>query len=171
MEKILKKKSVLINILSSVLFFGVFIASALAFWLSLGNTLFGMGTKLGLNVQLPVYYYILSCVFAISLVLLLVISYMFKSRLSVLYVVLYELLTIVTVICFAILATNPNETAYILTILMFTLFSPLFGFCYVTYIWSLFLIIPLFFASIIICFKVFKYYKEQKQLIKKSKKK
>ena len=171
MRKIIKRKKLLTNVFACILFAAGLIGAAVSFWTELGNSLFGNGSQIALGVKLSPLYYVLSCVFAALLVVLVIFAYKLKNKLLVWLPLGYQLLTILSVICFAILASNVNEDTYIITIIMFTLFSPLYGFCELTYIWSLFLILPLFFASIIIAYKVHKFVKEVKLLTSKKKRK
>lgn len=155
-------KNLLFNTIAVLLFVGLLVSTIWTFWSAIGDSVLNVGGKLGLSLEIPNSYYILSCVFAVALVLFVVLSYVFKNTILVMLPLVYQLLTIFSVILLAILATDLNNSAYIIYIITFSLFAPLYGFCEITYVWSLFLILPLFFASIIVTYKVFIFKKAAK---------
>ena len=149
-------------------FVATFVASIIGFWGSL-STVIGAGGILNKALEFPVYYFVFSCLFAVSFLALVVLGGYFKNRLLISIPLIYFIITLITTICFAILTTDVNQAAYIITILMFAMFSPLYGFCYITYVWCLFYIIPVFFATIIVAFKVFRFHFQQKKNKQKKK--
>ncbi len=161
MDKINKKNNIFINIFSTVIFFAFLVSTIWMFWSGLGKSIMNSGGQLGVSVSLPSIYYVFSCVFAVVLVVYVIFALKLKKLILVLLPLCYQLLTVLSVICFAVLASDPNNSAYVIYIITFSLFAPLYGFCELTYIWSLFLILPLFFATVIVTYKVFRMSKKE----------
>lgn len=168
MDKVKKRSLVITNTLSVVLFAAGLILTILPFWLEMAK-LGLFGNQLALDFKLPTYYYIMSFLFLAVLCVLTVFAYKLKNKLLALLPLCYLLFTIFVFICLAILMTSPNTEIYVLYIAAFSCIAPLYGFCEITYVWSLFVLLPLFFASIIVTYKVFKFTKEEKSNQKKKK--
>lgn len=151
-----KQKSAIINIVSILLFVAGLLSTVIIFWVSLGKNLLNPSGQVALTFELPVIYYVLSCFFAVLLLALVVFAYVYKKKLLVLMPLIYEILVILSAVTFALISSNMGASAYVFAIILFSLIAPLYGFCYVSYIWCLFLIIPLLFATFIITFKLFK---------------
>ncbi len=162
MDNLNSNKSKPISIILVLLLIFGFVSTIFSFWSALGKSILGVGAQLAVNFSLPTVYYVLSCLFALLLLVTVVLAYRLKSVLLILMPLLYQLITVFAVICLAILATNANNNVYILYLITFSLFAPLYGFCELTYVWSLFLILPLFFATIIVAFKVIRFNNQKK---------
>lgn len=168
MEQSKKERTVLLNTVSIILFIACLALTIAPFLTSLFKL--GQNTQIAMSFDLPVLYYIASCCFAALLTAMLVFAYIFKNKVMALIPMCYMVLTAIVVLCLFILMSNPNVDIYVIYVAAFSCIAPLYGFCYLTYVWSLFLILPLFFASIIVTVKIFKFEKLQKELSKKKKK-
>ena len=168
MEQSKKERIVFLNTISIILFAACLAATIAPFLKSIFEL--GQNVHIATGFDLPAFYYIASCCFAALLTAMLVFAYIFKNKLMALLPTCYMVLTAVVVICMFILMSNPNTDIYVILIAAFSCIAPLYGFCYLTYVWSLFLILPLFFASIIVTVKIFKFHKLQKEQSKHKKK-
>lgn len=168
MEQSKKERTVFLNTISIILFVAC-LASTIAPFLSSIYDL-GQNTPIATNFDLPIFYYIASCCFVALLTAMLVFAFVFKNKLMALIPTCYMVLTAVVVLCMFVLMSNPNTDIYIILIAAFSCIVPIYGFCALTYVWSLFLIIPLFFASIIITAKILKFEKIQKEQSNRKKK-
>ncbi len=169
MEQSKKEKIILLNTVSSILFIAGLLLTIVPFLMNLFK--FSESNQIALTFELPVMYYVASCCFAVLLPALVVFAYIFKNKVMALLPLCYLILTVVVVICMFVLASNPNTDIYVIYVAAFSCIAPLYGFCSVTYVWSLFLLLPLFFGSIIVTFKIFKFEKLEKEQNNKKKRK
>ena len=165
----LKNKKGIVSIVSTVAFFGTFIATILSFVLNLLK--FANNNQMAISFDFPIYYYVLSIAFTIIICLMVGFSYYFRSKLMVLIPLCYLVVTSIVFLCLFILMSNPSVDTYVLQLMAFSVFAPLYGFWVtVNYYIALLILLPLFFASAIITYKIFKLEKLEK-LEAKSKKK
>ena len=155
MKSVIKRNTVLTNVLSAVLFFIGYLVCCLLLWSDIEKIFSPM---LGEEIKFSVRYIISSSVFTVILLLLVVFGFWFKNKFMVALTAAYGLLIVfgLILLTFFTLGQITNETlSNIVMWLLAVVLAPVYGFMWIAGAYSFILLIPLLICSVVLLIKMF----------------